>query len=230
MKMFVGILMLSVFGITFSLNAVEQPIEVECPLGGSNAKGWEVLGSALRGFYLDGRPDGGHVEPLPPPECPDNGFLVYKESFSESELVQLRKYIFSEEYQSMWKNTAPAFYRLAKIYEYEGKPLVDYYYHYLIATWESSAKKYHYYALEAIEAFKKTIDTMQSDLSSETQFVEVHYLLAELYFILTNNETACAERLKWGVLRVATVPCAKERSTRRALGGRIKLCLKHCYQ
>ena len=82
MKMFMGMLILSVFGITSSLKAVERPIEVECPLGGSNAKGFEVLGSALRGFLLDGRPDGGHVEPLPPPECPDNGFLVYKESFS----------------------------------------------------------------------------------------------------------------------------------------------------
>ena len=81
MKMFVGMLILSVFGITFSLKAVEQPIEVECPLGGSNAKGWEILGSAIYGVLLDGRVHGAHVGPLPPPECPDNGFLVYKESF-----------------------------------------------------------------------------------------------------------------------------------------------------
>ena len=196
MKMFVGMLILSVFGITFSLKAVEQPIEVECPLGGSNAKGWVILGSYHSGVGLDGKQYGAHVQPNPPPECPDNGFLVYKENFSESELIQLRKYIFSEEYQSIWKNTAPAFYRLAKIYEYEGKPLVDYYYHYLIATWESSVKKYHYYALEAIEAFKKTIDTMQSDLSSETQFVEVHYLLAELYRRVGDFENARKE-LEW---------------------------------
>jgi len=197
MKLFVRILMLSVFGITFSLNAVEQPIEVECPLGGSNAKGWEVLGSALRGFYLDGRPDGGHVEPLPPPECPDNGFLVYKESFSESELVQLRKYIFSEEYQSMWKNKTPAFYRLAKIYEYEGSPLIDHYYHYVVATWELNyfEKKYSFYALEAIEALKKTIDTTQPDLLSENQLTELHYLLAELYRRVGDFENAGKELL-----------------------------------
>ena len=177
-------------------SAVEAPIEVECPLGGSNAKGWEVLGSFQSGMGLDGRRYGAHVQPNPPPECPDNGFLVYKKNFSESELIQLRKYIFSEEYQSMWKNTAPAFYRLAKIYEYEGKPLVDYYYHYLIATWESSVKKYHYYALEAIEAFKKTIDTMQSDLLSERQIVDVHYLLAELYRRVGDFENAGKE-LHW---------------------------------
>ena len=183
MKMFIGMLILSVFGITFSLKAVESSIEVECPLGGSNAKGWVILGSAFRGVFLDGRPDGAHVEPLPPPECPDNGFLVYKESFSENELTELRKYIFSEKYQSMWKNKAPAFYRLVKIHEYMGAPIIDHYYHYVVATWEYDyfEKKYSFYALEAIEALKKTIDTTQSDLLSESQIVEVHYLLAELY-------------------------------------------------
>ena len=84
MKIFVGMLILSVFGITFSLKAVEQPIEVECPLGGSNAKGWVILGSYHSGVGLDGKQYGAHVQPNPPPECPDNGFLVYKENFSES--------------------------------------------------------------------------------------------------------------------------------------------------
>mgnify|MGYP001199218296 CR=1 FL=1 len=200
MKLFVGILMLSVFGITFSLNAVEQPIEVECPLGGSNAKGWEILGSAIYGVLLDGRVHGAHVGPLPPPECPDNGFLVYKESFSENELIHLREYIFSEEYQSMWKNKAPAFYRLAKIYEYEGRRIIDHYYHYVIATWKFDyppfGKKYSFYALEAIEALKKTIDTTQSDLLSERQIVEVHYLLAELYRRVEDFENARKE-LHW---------------------------------
>ena len=50
-------------------NAVEEPIEVECPLGGSNAKGWKILGSAFYGVLLDGRQYGAHVGPLPPPEC-----------------------------------------------------------------------------------------------------------------------------------------------------------------
>ena len=200
MKLFVGMLILSVFGITFSLKAVEQPIEVECPLGGSNAKGWVILGSYHSGVGLDGKQYGAHVQPNPPPECPDNCFLVYKENFSESELIQLRKYIFSEEYQSMWKNTAPAFYRLAKIHEYMGAPIIDHYYHYVIATWEFDyppfGKKYSFYALEAIEALKKIIDTTQSDLLSESQIVEVHYLLAELYRRVGDFENARKE-LQW---------------------------------
>ena len=200
MKMFVGMLILSVFGITFSLKAVEQPIEVECPLGGSNAKGWVILGSYHSGVGLDGKQYGAHVQPNPPPECPDNGFLVYKENFSESELTELRKYIFSEEYQSMWKNTAPAFYRLAKIYEYMGASITDHYYHYVIATWEFDhppfGKKYSFYALEAIEALKKTIGIMRSNLLSETQFVEVHYLLAELYRRVGDFENA-RKKLHW---------------------------------
>ncbi len=200
MKMFVGMLILSVFGITFSLKAVEQPIEVECPLGGSNAKGWVILGSYHSGVGLDGKQYGAHVQPNPPPECPDNGFLVYKESFSENELTELRKYIFSEEYQSIWKNTAPAFYRLAKIHEYMGESITDHYYHYVIATWEFDyppfGKKYSFYALEAIEALKKTIGIMRSNLLSETRFVEVHYLLAELYRRVGDFENA-RKKLHW---------------------------------
>lgn len=181
-------------------NAVDKPIEVECPLGGINAKGWITLGSYHSGVGLDGRPYGAHVEPVPPPVCPDNGFLVYKENFSESELIQLRKYIFSQEYQSMWKNKSPAFYRLAKIHEYMGAPIIDHYYHYVIATWKFDhppfGKKYSFYALEAIEALKKTIGIMRSNLLSETRFVEVHYLLAELYRRVDDFENARKE-LHW---------------------------------
>lgn len=201
MKKILLFISLLIFTNNFA-NAKEERIEVGCPLGGSNAKGYKILGAYQSGVGLDGRRYGNHVQPNPPPECPDNGFLVYKKNFSESEKIQLRKYIFSEEYQSMWKNNAPAFYRLAKIYEYEGSPLIDHYYHYLIATWEvdtSSVKKYHYYALEAIEAFKKTIDTMQSNLLSETEFVEVHYLLAELYRRIGDFKNARKE-LHWVTL------------------------------
>ena len=67
--------MLSVFGITFSLNAVEQPIEVECPLGGSNAKGWVILGSYHSGVGLDGKQYGAHVQPNPPPDHPTSKLL-----------------------------------------------------------------------------------------------------------------------------------------------------------
>jgi hypothetical protein len=93
-------------GIFFasSVSAVEEPITVECPLGGGLANGIETLGMYVTDKGLDGRLYGPHTESHPPPECVDNGFLVYKTDFSETELLQLEKYISSVEYQRMWRN------------------------------------------------------------------------------------------------------------------------------
>ena len=58
------------------------PVEVPCPLGGRNARGVEIMSQSFFDRLLDGEPVGAHGEPNPPPECPDNGFLVYKDNFS----------------------------------------------------------------------------------------------------------------------------------------------------
>ncbi len=182
-KGFQRVLILLMLSISAAAIAMERRIEMSCPLGGRDARGVEILGNHTSDVGLDGRRYGHHVQPNPPPECPDNGFLVYKKSFSDRELSHLKQYIFSPAYQRMW-HRAPAFYRLAKIHEYEKKPILDYVYFYMLATWEVSwgGGRYRHYALEAIEAFKTAIDQMRPYPEVYgRRFVEYHYLLAELY-------------------------------------------------
>ena len=191
-----------------SVSAVEEPITVECPLGGGVANGIETLGMVVTNKGLDGRLYGPHTEAHPPPECVDNGFLVYKNDFSETELLHLEKYISSEEYQRMWRSGVPAFYRLAKTYEYLEYPIVNYAYLYLMATWKfrdawsggaSDMKKdsYEHYAREAISAFILAVDQMQlNPYRNQKRLVQFHYLLTELYRRVGEFESA-EQTLNW---------------------------------
>ena len=194
-----AILALSVL-VSTPVSAEEMPITVECPLGGGVANGIETLAMYTRDAGLDGRPYGNHTEVHPPPECVDNGFIVYKDDFTEAELLHVEKYVLSKEYQTMWSTGVPEFYRLAKIYEYLELPISGYAYFYLIATWNDyvyQKDRYEYYAREAIRAFVAAIKQMESSAQGHSErYVEFHYLLVELYRRVREFDNA-QEKLDW---------------------------------
>ena len=162
-----------------------RPVEVPCPLGGANARGVEIMSQTIMDRYLDGEPIGHHGEPNPPPECPDNGFLVYKDSFSNRELSQIRDYIFSEQYQALRHQSVPTFYRLAKTFEALDVPIIDYYHYYLLALWEipdGQNTLYRRYAREAIPIYQQALkDWHQGSNIWPGEKAEAHMALAELY-------------------------------------------------
>jgi len=182
----VGIVLSILFVTAFPVLAdTYRPVEVPCPLGGANARGVEIMSQTIWDRYLDGEPIGAHGEPNPPPECPDNGLLVYKDSFSSRELSQLRDYIFSEQYQALRDQNVPTFYRLAKTLEALEAPIVDYYHLYLLALWEipdGNETLYRHYAREAIPAYRQALKDWHQDSNSwHGEKAEAHMALAELY-------------------------------------------------
>ena len=160
----------------------------------SFARGVEIMSQSFFGRFLDGEPVGAHGEPNPPPECPDNGFLVYKDNFSGTELSQIREYIFSEAYQSLWRQDAPSFYRLAKTLEYQEIPIEDYYHYYLLALWEipdGADDLYRNYAREAIPAYLAALKTLEGKVGPFIgQKIEAYMGLAEFYRRIGNFEKA----------------------------------------
>jgi len=180
-----------VASITFA--GTVRPVQLDCPLGTGIATGYEMSSMYINDRGLDGRPYGPHQGTLPPPVCVDNGFVVYKDRFTRSELSRLEKYIFSPGYQKIWRSGSPVYYRLAKIYEYLGDPIHTYARLYVVATWsfrdrfskrlQDRTKGGHdYYRREAIQALNVAIDDMRSKrLTYDKRYVEFHYLLAELY-------------------------------------------------
>ena len=162
-----------------------RAIEVSCPLGGVNARGVEITSQTFFDAYLDGEPIGHHGLPNPPPECPDNGFLVYKKHFSDQELARLKDYIFSKDYQSLRQPNTPVFYRLAKTLETLHSPIFDYYHYYLSALWEipdGNDALYRHYARETIPVYQRALkDWLQHATSWPGEKAEAHMVLAELY-------------------------------------------------
>ena len=194
-----------------SVAGIERSVKLDCPLGTGIAKGIEMSSMLVSDRGLDGRPHGPHRHPYPPPVCVDNGFVVYKDQFTDSELSHLEKYIFSPEYQQIWRSGSPAFYRLAKIYEYLEHPIHTYARLYLVATWsfpsfrddlsrrlQNQQKGGHgFYIREAIKALNVAIDDMRSEqMIYDKRYVEFHYLLAELYRRMGEFESA-QKKLDW---------------------------------
>ena len=196
-------------------SGTSEIVITKCPIGKGVATGEISKSFSYFNKWLDGEPLGPGAIPLPPPECKENGFLVFKKHFDYTEKEILQEYIFSKEYQKLRKETV-SFYRLAKIYEKLNYPLKDYIYLYLISTWNFNQleknllkkissetnvskkqnlknsladirKKYRFYATHAISKFLQItkINNQQKEI-----LVDCKYYLAELNRRLGNFEEA----------------------------------------
>ena len=79
-----------------------------CPIGGKKFKANTVMSNSTFGE----RPDGKPYSPMPIYpiiECPDNGFLLFDEKFSDQELKKLNEVVFTAEYQNMRTTETPHF-------------------------------------------------------------------------------------------------------------------------
>jgi hypothetical protein len=73
-----------------------------CPIGGGSFQFQPVAPPVVAGERPDGRPVGGMKFPLPLPECPDNGLVLYKD-YEPAEVAKLGPLIESEAYQALRK-------------------------------------------------------------------------------------------------------------------------------
>lgn len=74
-----------------------------CPIGGEKFESRVVQSGYQQGQRLDMRPYGRILSPFPLPKCPGNGFVMYKDEFSEDELAKLKPIVASKEYQALQK-------------------------------------------------------------------------------------------------------------------------------
>lgn len=118
-----------------------------CPIGGEEFKA-SVVGS---NSSFGQRPDGKPFSPLPVypiVECPENGFLLFAEDFTEDELAILANAIATPEFKAMRTNDTPH-YRAWWLKEKVGRNLVSQLSSLLQASWETDhdqARKRQYQA------------------------------------------------------------------------------------
>jgi len=148
-------------------------VEMKCPIGGEVFKAMRLNSLFVTGRnYLDGRPgrmgkisetwsDGRRsaviveepIDPLPFPQCPGNGFVVYKESFSFIERWRLQKFVASPLYQAMTKVHTDHF-LAAKLMQHLGASSAEVASILLTATWQArDDEQYRDYAYAALLAY-----------------------------------------------------------------------------
>ena len=82
--------------------AVADQVNLTCPIDGKSFAYETPPKEPLRGRDLDMRPVASYRTPWPLPQCPENGFVLYKnDDFSAEELAKLRPFVASEEYRAL---------------------------------------------------------------------------------------------------------------------------------
>jgi len=79
---------------------------MKCPIGGASFRFTTPATGPAQGERPDGRPYSATPYPLPIPECPDNGLILYKQ-YDEAEVAKLEPLVASEAYQALRKNDVP---------------------------------------------------------------------------------------------------------------------------
>ena len=147
-----------------------------CPVGGAIYTTEVMMSYSIYDRRLDLKPRGSYgTDPRLLIVCP-NGFVDYKDSYSEEELIKLAELVNSRAYQRS-RSGNNEYYLLAKILEHMGAGNLTTAWHYLSASWmaenRSNRSQYDRYLNLAI-----------NDLSEEKSEREIdftpRFLLAEL--------------------------------------------------
>lgn len=133
-------------------------VTLKCPIGGKKFK----TSSMASNSYFGQRPDGRPYSPMPVTplfECPDNGFVLYKEKFSQDEIARLTPLVASAEYQAM-RQTETQYYRAWWLMEQVGASRLGRISNLMVAGWESDSdapRKARYQAafVTAVGAFER---------------------------------------------------------------------------
>lgn len=174
-----------------ALTFAEQ--EFVCPIGGEAFKARVVASQTRFGQRLDLRPIGALAAPVPLPVCPGNGFVMFKQDFTEDEIAKLRPIVMSGEYRTARARHNDQ-YMVAYMLERTGAPVYSIGHAYLRASWQAENAKadaarlalYRSLALRNFEAHLK--DTKERDANWWTAAI----LTAEMERMLGRFEQAVA--------------------------------------
>lgn len=115
---------------------------VVCPIDGLPFTARRMASYYQSGMRLDFKPVGALVTPYPHPVCPGNGFVVYRQDFSEQELSAIRLIVNSDEFQQLRRKHTDYF-MIAYVKERMGSSAYELAHTYLGATWEAERDRPH---------------------------------------------------------------------------------------
>lgn len=151
----------SAFALTF------READFVCPIDGKAFKARVVGSYSQFGMRLDLKPLGALIAPIPMPVCPDNGFVMFKENFSDAEIAKLKPIVLGDGYRSA-RQQHTDHYMTAYLRERLGADDLELAHLYLKASWEAETRgapalveQYRLLALHWFESLLKK-DTSRS--------------------------------------------------------------------
>ena len=110
-------------------------MEIKCPVGGKTFTHIGTASMSQWGSRPDGKPYGSWTFPVPIPECPDNGLVIYRE-FSSDERKILKRVLATPEYQQM-RGTETPYYRASWLMGQLNDPVENQLWFVQQAAWET---------------------------------------------------------------------------------------------
>jgi hypothetical protein len=161
---------------------------VTCPIDGQQFKA-SMIGSYQQwGVRLDTKPLSSSVVPFPYPVCPGNGFVIYQDTFSETELGAIKLIVSTDDYQRLRRENTD-YYMIAYVKERTGGHDYDLGNMYLRASWEAErdrpylVDRYRALAIERFDGFAKR------ELNRSKEWWTASILAAELDRLLGHFDT-----------------------------------------
>ena len=118
---------------------VLKEVTMTCLIGGETFTFERAMSGTQYGMHLDMKPYGPIASPWPIPKCPSNGFVMYKENFSDQEIVSLARYVASDEYKAL-KDRHTNYYLAASLQQHMGESELLIARTLLQATWEARSR------------------------------------------------------------------------------------------
>ena len=136
--------------IAFAINAhTVSETTFTCPVGGQSFKQVRASSGTSYGAMLDFKPYGPIAAPSPLPVCPENGFVIYKQKFDESEIEQLKPLLQDATFQK-----ESPYYRAYLMMKKLNAPIKEQFYVLHRATWRDGDR----YRNEALSTVKIVLE------------------------------------------------------------------------
>ena len=180
-------LLLAIFVASLSSHATTYSTErIACPVGGEIFTTEVMMSYSIFGRRLDLKPHGSHgVGPRPLVLCP-NGFVDYKNNYSQEELIKLTELVNSEDYQRL-RSGNNEYFLLAKILQHMGADKLTTAWHYLNASWMAEN---NYNRSQYVRYLNLSInDMIEAKSEGEVGFTP-RFLIAELNRLKGDFEAA----------------------------------------
>lgn len=154
---------------------IPMRVQATCPVDGQKFMWTTTASYSTWGAELDAKPIGSWTFPMTIPQCPENGFPVYKEVFSDEEQAAIRALVLTPEYAAV-KDEASYYvlrFVMEKLEEPEAMAVA---WMLMQSTWqvrETDPDRYGRYAAETVAAMDLSLPTLKDSEPADWLYLQI---------------------------------------------------------